>query len=415
MVNYKNSKVLSFGKLNHTYGGENTFLFPTTLSKSICRAYIMQKYKKINFGLIPDDDKTKILYKNLQMIERIEPNNIYVYVVDENPNINNKTEFNQYFNFLQFMITTPIIDIIKQNKPNIQNSTLTRYTDNIIHLMKILDTNNRLFFFDTSNVLNYIKNVSNWSNETEKNYLKSIIAYIPQKNNSYTIYNTELLQLINIAQNQRDKNEKTKKQTAKWIDYKEILKRYDELFKNGIQNARGVLSSKTIQNISYELVVSSFYVGVYFAPYRVMELQHLKIQNINKNVDNYIDFENHTIVLNIYKTSRDYGKRIQHIPNKLYKILNKYKIELLKHYPNATYLLSNDDILPTYYSICKVLENLFGCSPSLLRTIYVSNLHETGKLITNEQIKNTANEMRNSQTVLLSYRKIGNNENIDED
>ena len=394
MVNYKNSKILSFGVFNHTYGDENTFLYPTTVSKSVCRAYVLQKYKKkYSNGLLPDDDNDDNDMYNI--IHRLKPENIVVYIVEENPTIQNKKQFNEYFYVFRDMLTKPIKDIIQENKPTIQESTLTRYNENIAYLMKRLelDTKNRLFFIDTSNVLNYIKNVSGWSVETKKNYLKCVIAYIPPSiATNYNIYNRELLELINVAQKQRDKNEKTTKQTDKWIDYKDVLERYDQIRQNGL---------------SYDLVVCSFYAGVYFAPYRVMELEHLKIQDINKNVDNFIDFENHTIVLNIYKTSKDYGKRVQYIPDELYEILNQYKKKLLKQNPNAQYLISTNGIKPTHYSICSVLERIFGSSPSLLRNIYITHLNNTGKLQTDEEIKHAAYEMRNSFNVLMSYRKLG--------
>ena len=143
------------------------------------------------------------------IIERIEPENLFCYVVDENQNIQNKKQFNQYFNLYELLITRPIEYIIKQNKPEIKDSTVNRYVENVKYLMKLLDTQNPLFFTDTTNVLNYIKNLSGWSVETKKNYLKSIIAYIPPSNHNYTIYNTELKELIDIAQNQRDKNLKS--------------------------------------------------------------------------------------------------------------------------------------------------------------------------------------------------------------
>ena len=87
--------------------------------------------------------------------------------------------------------------------------------------------------------------------------------------------------------------------------------------------------------------MSSFYVGIYFAPYRFMELENLKSQHFDKNTDNYIDFEKRTIHLYIH-------------------------------------------------------------------------LYEVGKLKIMEQIKKDAYEMKNSPTVLQSYVKFKNVDQLDD-
>ena len=412
MVNYTNSKIVSFGVKNHIVGvknhivGDDTFLFATTLSKSLCKAYILKKYRDYKFckakqnTALPYFENNKIPNDKNNMfsiIERVKPENLYCYVVDENQTIQNKKQFNQYFKLYELLISHPIEHVIKQNKPEIKDTSVNRYVENLKHLMKQLNTQNPLFFTDTTNVLNYIKIASGWSIETQKNYLKAVISYIPPLNNNYTIYNTELKLLIDIAQNERDKNLKSDTQREHWIEYDEILKKYNELEKNGI---------------SLELVICSFYVGIYFAPYRMLELEHLKIQNVDKDKDNYIDFDKQTIVLNIYKTVKDYGKREQRLPTKLFHILTEYTKFLLSKNPDATYLLTVKNKKPSYYTIHKFLMKIFGCSASLLRNIYVSHLYHTNKLNTGERIKKIAYEMRNSPTVLQTYIKLqdGTNE-----
>ena len=50
------------------------------------------------------------------IVERIEPENLFCYVVDENQNIQNRKQFNQYFQLFKLLITRPIEYIIKKNK-----------------------------------------------------------------------------------------------------------------------------------------------------------------------------------------------------------------------------------------------------------------------------------------------------------
>ena len=141
--------------------------------------------------------------------------------------------------------------------------------------MSRLNTKQSLFYNGTEHVINYIENISKWSIETQKNYFKALVAFISSSSIKREIYQKELGKLIGIAQEQRDKNEKSISQIEHWINYDEIVKKYDKLRNNGV---------------SLELVVSSFYCGIYFAPYWIMELENLKIQNIDKSKDNYIDF-----------------------------------------------------------------------------------------------------------------------------
>ena len=117
-----------------------------------------------------------------------------------------------------------------------------------------------------------------------------------------------------MAQDNRDTNELSKAQVDKWINYSNItekIAKFNEDFKN-----TGIISDS--------LLLSYFYGGIYFAPYRLEELSNLKMfsPNIDVNKDNYIGGT--TIVSNQYKTAKKYGKITQKIPQDLANLLTQY-------------------------------------------------------------------------------------------
>ena len=259
-------------------------------------------------------------------------------------------------------------------------------------LMKRMDTLDPLFVRDSKKVINFIIG-SDWKVETQKNFFKAIIATIPDTESYKQDYKTELLRLIKIAQDARDTNELSTAQEGKWINYSGIIEKIAKLnedFKN-----TGIISDA--------LLLSYFYGGTYFAPYRLEELSNLKIYtpDIDTNKDNY--FDGTTIILNKYKTFNKYGKITQKIPQELADLLTQYYNQ--KKHDKNTYLITDyRGNQSSTRSIIGKLEKTFGASVNILRKSFITNLYDTNKLKTNKQMKHVATEMRDSLEMMLSYR-----------
>jgi hypothetical protein len=191
-------------------------------------------------------------------------------------------------------------------------------------------------------------------------------------------------------------------ETKKWIDHDTVL----QFVENQLQQQQTLLDRKYTE----DYVLSLFYSGIHFAPYRLLELTELKMDVANSefildmDADNYVNVTENVIVLNIYKTSSYYGTIRQSISPEFKNILLSFYIQ---NYKQSPYLFS--DQYGRKWNVThlnKKLENIFGCSCNLLRRSYISHLDETGQLRTNEQMKAAAREMRDSMEVMLSYRYI---------
>ena len=397
MVNYALSKIISFGPENHKINAPNTFILASTQpTAAACLADIKRNYKSfVNGAAAP----VRFYYN---MIENIGVDNLHAVTLEEHP-CKDKAELNAFYESVVKQINQSVHKSIVDNKTQISDITSRRYQNNIQVLMRnIAGGGNPRFYVQTDVVIKYIRHDSRRALETQKNYFKALLAYISDREMEFkTVYRKELNELCRLAEIQRDKNELSPNETKKWIDHDTVL----QLVENQLRQQ--VLLD---QHYTEEYVVSLFYSGLYFAPYRLLELTELKMDVANSefildmDADNYVNTTENTIVLNIYKTSGYYGKIQQPISPEFKNILVSF---YLQNYKESPYLFS--DQYGRKWNVAqlnKKLENIFGCSCNLLRRSYISHLDETGQLRTNEQMKAAAREMRDSLEVMLSYRYI---------
>jgi phosphorylcholine metabolism protein LicD len=102
------------------------------------------------------------------------------------------------------------------------------------------------------------------------------------------------------------------------------------------------MTSKDYQTMQ-NYVVLALTGGFYFPPRRLADFTNLKLNNINPETDNYIK-DGDTLVFNIYKTAKRYGKQQVPLPRKVMKIIDKF-IEQTKHI-NREYLLFDNYYQP---------------------------------------------------------------------
>ncbi len=86
-----------------------------------------------------------------------------------------------------------------------------------------------------------------------------------------------------------------------------------------------------------KLITVAICSGVFIAPRRNMDYQLMKINNIDKEKDNYIDHKTKEFVFNKYKTMKSYGQQRVDIPEKLYKMIVLYIKHKIK---NSDFLIS---------------------------------------------------------------------------
>ena len=130
----------------------------------------------------------------------------------------------------------------------------------------------------------------------------------------------EMLKTISIYNNVIKKQDNRKN----WISYEDIFKKYRNLEKRykPLLNDND-LTARDLHNIQKFLIIGIMG-GLFIPPRRNQDYILMKINNIDKNKDNYIDHKNKEFVFNKYKTAKIYGQQKVEIPPKLYNKIKRF-------------------------------------------------------------------------------------------
>jgi integrase len=376
MVNYANTKIVSIGAINHTPTEQSIVL--TTSKPTLFLGDLKRKYKSFQEGT----GKSLPIY---QIIDEVGLNNITVRVLVEKP-VANKQELNALIAEVKARISKPVTEVINETKVR-QEITNERHRANLNIVMKLVGIDNTTqLFYNPNNIIERIFALEK-SNETKKNYIKSIISIIPRtEENLILIYGNALKKL------QEQIDEVKNKQQRSDIVYKTP----NELHQISLQ------LKATNQYENY--LISLFYTGVYYPTWRLKELQTMKVKNANKNTENYINWNNDTIVLNDYKTDMDYGR----ITLPLHKEVRTAILSLLQHRDNdSDYLITKNNGEPySQPQLSLKIKQIMGYCVDDLRGLYITYNEEQGNLRTEEDKINFCKGMRNSPSVLKYYIKF---------
>lgn len=192
---------------------------------------------------------------------------------------------------------------------------------------------------------------------------------------------------------------KTEVQNENWKDFQDIKKIYDAMY----AKVKPLLSMNEIDSSDFkklqDFIILALTSGVWFPPRRSTDWIEMKIKNIDKTNDNYID--KNKFVFNKYKTAKFYDKQEVDIPKGLKTILNKY----IKLNPNEYLLVNDKGNKLTNVRLTQLLNRIFGnkISTSMLRHIFLTDqLKNVPKL---EQLEKMAQEMGHSVGEALEYVK----------
>ena len=312
-----------------------------------------------------------------------------------------------------------IESIIKEERPNISESSLKVYTQNLKKLHKTIMKNDEIksldFLKDYNNV---IKTLSDKNKNTMKNYLVAVVIILQSNKTKYENvieqYQQKIKELQEIVNDNYDENEKSDKQEKNWINYNEILK----LLRKMKKDTKELLEKDNLTNKEKDLIqqylVHYLYSGKSFPIVR-NDFAEMKIVNEGDKLDND---KNYFVIrkkglpyfqLNEYKTAKYKGEQIITVKDiELRKLINKWaKITnsgyLLVNISNNTPMKSN--------AITKYLNKIYKkhfdkkISTSLLRSIYITNKYNGN--LTQKQKKDLAEDMGHSKGIAETvYNKI---------
>ncbi len=225
-------------------------------------------------------------------------------------------------------------DIKKLINPDLSESSKNTYTSQIhkaYHLMFPDEKNT--FNKDLINYENIKKYVESLPNINTRKTLYSAFMQIVDKKTKEKLLPLMLTEINNykeqITAGVPSKNE---------ISFKNIKKVFNQLKKDYsyLLKEKRDLSNHELFNLQ-KFITAAICSGVFIPPRRNMDYQLMKIKNIDKEKDNYIDHKNQSFIFNKFKTVSSYGQQQVKIPDKLYKIIVLY----LKHKINKSeYLIS---------------------------------------------------------------------------
>jgi hypothetical protein len=286
--------------------------------------------------------------------------------------------------------------IVVTNRPHIGEGSIKSYLSVIKNLyMKIAertDVGNAPEFFEKEyeKVIDYLK--TNFPFQTRKTKLASLVVLMPD-GKAKTEYQKQMLVDIKSYNELNEKQEKSEKQVEGWQEQKEILAKV-ALLKKKVQPLWKSPTLKDLDTIQ-DYIIACLYTSI--PPRRLLDYTEFKIRDIDADKDNYMSGDK--FVFNQYKTAKKYNQQTVPIPKSLRMLIQKWT-KLHDH----EYLLfdtktGNKLSSPT---LNKKLNDVFGVSVNLLRSIYISDKIDMPKM---KEIEKMASDMGTSSNMAIGHYK----------
>ena len=307
-----------------------------------------------------------------------------------------------------------VIEALK-NKKNLSDSSVTVYLRNLKKLNDNSPLKNFNFLNDTKKI---IEKLSNYKENTKRNYLISIVSVLSLFTDAKTkklhdIYYDLMMKKTNEIKQEINPEDLTKKQEENWMSWDEVLEVYNKL----ADEVNSFIDTKQLSDQQYNKLLSYMILSLYvkLEPRRNKDYQLMYVvksynrENMDKT-HNYLDVSNKKFIFNNYKTSKKYGAKEIAISDELFGIIMKY----LKHHPLIKTIKSDTNIpflvnmsggpLDKVNSITRVLNRTFGkaIGSSMLRHIFLTG--QFGPTL--EQQKKIAGNMAHSLEQQKEYIKV---------
>jgi len=283
---------------------------------------------------------------------------------------------------------------LKDNRPNLSESSIKTYTSIIKNLYKRMFPHDEHMDLkkleDESLVLDHLKDMDGSKRKT----ILSALVVLIKDNKDYRQL------MINDATQYNDlqkKQEKTEQQKEHWITQQQVFDVYKVLESNAkLLMKKKTLTSKDFQDIQNYIILSLY---VLICPRRLMDFTEMKLKNVNSQKDNYINKKE--FVFNEFKTKSYYGQQKVEIPLGLLKILKLW----IKLNPNDYLLVDTKHEKLTPVKLNQRLNKIFNgkVSVNLLRHAFLTDKYQNIPAL--ENMIATATAMGNSLPQSLEYVK----------
>jgi hypothetical protein len=233
-----------------------------------------------------------------------------------------------------------------------------------------------------------------------KTYLASLIVLFEKDNDTTEKLRSLMLKDIKEYDNEEKSMEMSEKERDNWINWEEVMKKYNSLEKEVKPLYKlDKLNKNQFNRVMLYTLLSCL---ILIPPRRSQDFTEFKLRNIDKKEDNYMDAKKSQFCFNKYKTKRSYGMACIDIPTKLKKIMNDWT----KINDNDYAFLDSRGGKLNQTKLTTILYNFFNkkISTSMLRHIYIT--HHLKDVP--QDILEVAQDMGHSVEQNLKYRKNTN-------
>ena len=293
-------------------------------------------------------------------------------------------------------MSSGIIEILKEQRPNLSVSSLKTYASILKNLYsKLYNTDD----FNKTKLNDDVEHVLHYLTDAPANKRKTILSALVVLTSNEK-YREQMMKDVSNYNKEIKNNEKTETQQNAWVTATEIGDLTKTLKKNADKAYRKeTLNMDDLQDIQ-KYIMLVLLGGEFIAPRRSMDWCDFKIKDINKEKDNYISGK--TFIFNSYKTSKAYGEQQIAIPPPLMKILNKW----ISKNPTDYLLFDTNYNKLSSVKMTQRLNKLFGKKTSInaLRHTYLTDKFGD-TLQQKKKIEETMHEMGSSPEMLDTYVK----------
>ena len=290
---------------------------------------------------------------------------------------------------------------LKENRPKISDSSIRTYSSIVSNLFrymhddlhKSLDGALEFFEKEPKKVLTFLKDKEG---SKRKTILAALVVLTLHKEDVSEQYRKTMLDDARKYNDDEKDQEKSSSQKKNWISQEELKKIYDELAKD-TKNLlkKDSLTPTEFQRLQHYVILSLYTLQ---PPRRLMDYTEMKLNNVDKEKDNYIEKKN--MIFNKYKTSKFSGKEEVPMNPKLKYILDKWK----KVNPSEYLLVGTNNKKLTSSQLQQRLNTILGrqASVNILRHSFLSDKY---KDIDIRDMEKTATAMGHSKEQAMLYVK----------
>ena len=296
---------------------------------------------------------------------------------------------------------SPIIEQLKNNRPNLTSSSLKSYESTLRTLFKNLDgEGNPVEFFinEQPKVIKFLDTYTPLKRKLRLASLVSLTSHQPQVADKYA---KQMIADIKTTDAELEEQKKTPAQRENWISQEEVKKIHDNL-----RDATAYLFKKNQLTDREKMTFQDYLILSLYVlnpPRRIQDYTYMVLGQPEGPEENFISKKQFHFVK--YKTAKKYGEQIVGINPKLSYIIQKWK----KLNPSQKWLLVNEkgEQLTTP-SLTMKLNKIFGgkkISVNMLRHIFISDevLNNAPAL---KSLQKTAEQMGHSTDTQQLYRKV---------